>query len=230
MRIPSRVLAFVFVLICGAPLIAQETVFNVPSGDILDRGKIYSELDVSYRSSDSLKTFTPRLVVGLGHRVEIGVNINGIATPVESQSTITPTIKWKFYDGKDNGWSLLVGTNLFLPVQNKTYDVGTWAYAEAVKSWKSNTRATFGAYYASRNVFAPFQRAGGQFAIEQGLTKRITLAADWFTGNSSVGYVTPGLIVKLTPKLTWYISYQIGNAGTNNGNHQLLTELGWTWN
>lgn len=230
MRISSRVLVFVFVLVCCAPLIAQETIFNVPSGDVLDVGKLYSELDVSYRPSDSLKTFTPRLVVGLEHRVEFGVNINGIATPTNSQSTITPTIKWKFYDGKENGWSLLVGDNLFLPVQNKTYDVGTWAYAEVVKSWKSNTRATFGAYYASRNVFAPFQRAGGQFAIEQGVGKRVTLAADWFTGNSSVGYLTPGVILKLTPKLTWYVSYQVGNADTSNGNHQLLTELGWNWN
>ncbi len=217
-------------MVCGAPLIAQETVFNVPSGDVLDRGKAYGELDVTYRPFDSLKTFTPRFVVGLGHRVEVGVNINGIATPAESQSTITPTVKWKFYNGKDNGWSLLVGNNLFLPVQNKTYNVGTWTYAEAVKSWKSNTRATFGAYYASRNVFAPFQRAGGQFAIEQELTKRVTLAADWFTGNSSAGYVTPGVIVKVTPKLTWYISYQIGNVGANSGNHQLLAELGWNWN
>ena len=31
---------------------AQETVFNVPSGDTLDRGKVYGELDVTYRPSD----------------------------------------------------------------------------------------------------------------------------------------------------------------------------------
>jgi hypothetical protein len=211
-------------------VVAQETIFNVPSGDVLDRGKIYSEVDVTYRPSDSLKTFTPRIVAGLGRRIEIGLNINGIATPVTSQTTIVPNIKWKAYDGGDNGWSFLLGDNLFIPVQNKTYDTGTWVYTEFVKSWKTNTRVTIGAYYATRNVFAPFQRAGGQFAIEQTLTKRVTLAADWFTGSSSVGYVTPGLIIKVTPKLTWYISYQLGNSGVAGGNHQVLTEIGWNWN
>ena len=210
--------------------VAQETVFNVPSGDLLDRGKVYNELDVTYRPSDSLKTFTPRLVVGLGKRIEVGLNVNGVARPVASQTTITPAIKWKPYDGGNDGWSFLVGDNLFIPIQNKTYRAGTWVYAEFVRSWKTNTRVTFGGYYASRNVFAPFQRAGGQFAIEQTLNKNVTLAADWFTANSSAGYVTPGLILKLAPKLTWYVSYQLGNSGVTAGNQQLLTEIGWNWN
>jgi hypothetical protein len=224
------ILFLTFVSALAAPLLAQETVFNVPSGDILDPGKVYGEFDFSYRPSDSLKTFTPRVVVGIGHRLEIGVNINGIATPVASQTTLTPNIKWKLYDGGKNGWSFLVGDNLFIPVQNKSYNIGTWAYAEFVKSWKTNTRATFGAYYSSRDVFAPFQRAGGQFAIEQGIGKRLTLAADWFTGNSGAGYITSGSFLKITKKVTWYMSYQIGNTGVSSGNHQLLTEIGWNWN
>ena len=230
MKIPRvfflLLLPFAFI----APSAAQETIFNVPSGDVLDRGKVYGELDASYRPSDALKTFTPRLVVGVGKRLEVGVNINGIEAPVASQTTITPTIKWKPFDGGQNGWAFLVGDNLFIPVQNKTYNAGTWAYAEFVKSWKTGTRATFGAYYASRNVFAPFQRAGGQFAFEQALNKRVTFATDWFTGNSSAGYVTPGLVAKITPKFTGYISYQIGNSGVTRGNHQVLAEIGWNFN
>ena len=50
--------------------VAQETVFNVPSGDVLDRGKVYTEFDFSYRPDDALKTYTPRVVVGLGKRFE----------------------------------------------------------------------------------------------------------------------------------------------------------------
>lgn len=220
---------FVFAVITLSAF-GQETVFNVPSGDILDRGKVYGEFDFSYRPTDSLKSFTPRTVVGVGKRVEVGVNINGIVAPGLSQTTITPTVKWKVYNGGDNGWSFLLGDNLFIPVQNKTYNLGTWTYAELVKSWKTNTRVTFGGYYSSRNVFSPAQRAGGQFAIEQSVGKRVTLAADWFTGNSSVGYVTPGVVVKITPKVTLYGSYQFGNVGFSNGNHQILMELGWNLN
>src|SRR5512147_416486 len=139
-------------LIFGGSCFAQETVFNVPSGDVLDRGKVYSEFDFSYRPTDSLKTFTPRVVVGLGKHIEVGINVNGIVAPGLSQTTVTPTIKWKVYDGGDNGWAFLVGDNLFVPVRNKVYDVGTWTYAEFVKSLKTKTRLTFGGYYASSNV------------------------------------------------------------------------------
>jgi hypothetical protein len=211
-------------------LAAQETVFNVPSGDILDRGKLYAEFDFGYRGIDSLKTSTPRVVVGIGDKIEIGLNVNNIVSPGPSQATFTPTIKWRAYDGGDRGWSFLVGDNIFIPAQNKTYNAGTWIYAEFVKTLGTKTRLTFGGYYFSREVVASAQRGGGQFAIEQPVGMHLTLAADWFTGKQSAGYVTPGAILKLNSKLTWYISYEIGNAGAASGNRQLLTEIGWSMN
>ena len=209
---------------------AQETVFNVPSGDVLDRGKIYTELDFTYRPLDAFKTYTPRVVVGLGRRFEAGVNINGIVDPGLSQVIVTPTVKWKIYDGGENGWGFLIGDNLFIPVQNKTFDAGTWIYTEFVKTFKTRTRTTFGGYYASANVFDVAQRGGGQFAVEQSIGSKFTLAADWFTGKHGVGYLTPGIYLKLTPKLTWYASYELGNTRVSHGNHQFLTELGWNIN
>ncbi len=32
---------------------AQQTIFNVPSTDVLDRGKVYAELDVSFKPTDA---------------------------------------------------------------------------------------------------------------------------------------------------------------------------------
>ena len=217
-------------LTCATCAGAQETVFNVPSADVLDRGKVYTEFDFSYRPDDALKTFTPRIVIGLGKRFEAGVNVNGVVDPGTGQTTITPTLKWKAYDGGDNGWSFLIGDNLFIPVQNKFCDAGTWTYAEFTKSFRSQTRLTFGGYYASANVLAAAQRGGGQFAIEQTVNNRLTLAADWFTGKHAAGYLTPGIVLKLTPKLTWYMAYEVGNTAVSRGNHQLLAEIGWNIN
>lgn len=209
---------------------AQETVFNVPNADILDRGQVYVEFDFAYRQFDDVKGYTPRAVVGIGHRIEIGVNINNVVQSGPSQATITPTMKWKIYSGKENGWAFLVGDNLFIPVQNRTYKAGVWTYAEFAKTLRTKTRLTAGGYFFSRNVVASTNRGGGQFAIEQPVESRVTLAADWFTGNQSFGYVTPGVVIKLNNNWTWYIGYQIGNAGVMNGNHQLLTEVGWNVN
>ncbi len=209
---------------------AQQTIFNVPSGDVLERGKTYGELDATYRHSDSAAGFTPRFVAGIGRRVEVGLNVNGLGTSGDPQTILTPTIKWKAYDGGSNGWAFLVGDDLFFPVQNRTYNAGNYVYAEFTKTWRTQTRVTFGAYDCTRHVVAAGNRGGGQFAIEQPLHKRLTLAADWFTGHHGLGFVTPGVIVKVTSKLTWYGSYQIGNHAVSSGNHQFLTELGWNFN
>jgi len=64
----------------SAGALAQETIFNVPSGDILDKGKIYGEFDSAYLWDDRIGTYTPRVVVGIGHQLEIGLNLNGITT------------------------------------------------------------------------------------------------------------------------------------------------------
>ena len=228
MKILAAVLALLVCLV--APAAAQETIFNVPSGDVLERGKVYGELDFSYQHSTDIAGFTPRIVAGIGKRVETGVNVNGLTTGTDARTTLSPTVKWKAYDGGKNGWALLAGDDLFFPVQNRTYRAGNYVYAELTKSWAGGTRVTFGAYHFTRNVVAGAQRAGGQFAIEQPLNRRITLAADWFTGHHALGYVSPGIIAKLTSKLTWYGSYQIGNAEVSNGNHQLLLEIGWNVN
>ena len=220
------------VLLLGTSLgvFAQQTVFNVPSGDVLDRGKVYGELDIAYQHSTDIAAFTPRIVIGAGHGIEVGVNINGISAGVDPQTTLTPTMKWKAYDGHKNGWAFLLGDEVFVPIQNRTYNVGNYAYAEITKSVTSSTRATFGAYWFTPNVVASGSKTGGQFAIEQTLSKRVAVAADWYTGNQALGYFTPGVIVKVTSHLSWYGSYQIGNHNVTNGNHQFLTELGWNFN
>jgi hypothetical protein len=209
---------------------AQQTVFNVPSGDVLDKGKVYGEIDFAYLWHASAGTYTPRVAGGIGNRIEIGLNLNGITSSGPSQTTPTPTIKWKAYDGGKNGWSFLVGDDVFIPVQNRSYKAGNYIYGEFTRMLKTQTRFTFGAFDFTRSVVASGNKAGGQFAVEQPVSKRITLAADWFTGHHGIGYFTPGAVIKLTNRATAYAAYEIGNSGLSSGNHQLLIELGWNFN
>lgn len=108
--------------------------------------------------------------------------------------------------------------------------VGNYVWTELAHAWKSGTRATFGAFQITPNVVAAKQKVGGQFAIEQPIDSRVTFAIDWFTGDSSIGYLTPGVIIKVTRQLSWYATYQLGNHRLTEGNHQFLFELGWNFN
>lgn len=208
----------------------QETVFDVPSADILDKGKVYGELDGTVRVVDPLATFTPRIVVGIGHGIEVGANFDGLSTPTLGELAISPTVKWRLWQRKTSGWSLFVGDDLFFPVSQRSYNAGNYVYISFAKEWKSGTRITFGGYDFSRNVVARANRAGGQFTFEQPITRHFALAAEWYTGNTDVGYVNPGVILKLTSKLTLYSAYQIGNAAVTKGNHQFLWEIGYNFN
>lgn len=232
----SRIAAVItlFVLLCGTvvQIQAQQTVFNVPTTDVLDPGKVYFELDISAKPNDpKFSSFVPRGVVGVGGRVEVGLNVTGNIQPGVDATTLVPAVKWKVYDGHDNGWAIAVGNNLFIPLRNKSYNLGTYSYTMAQKSFKTKTRVGFGGYFFSRNVVAPdANRAGGQFTFEQTVTKKLNINADWFTGKHANGLFTSGVAYKLTGELTGVAAYSIGNANVTNGNHFLYFEMGYNFN
>jgi hypothetical protein len=211
---------------------AQQTIVNVPNADILEKGKVYVEFDASYkfdRGADNVvgrfSSFVPRVVVGIGHKMEVGVNVIGNIQPGSDATTIVPTIKAKVYNNES--WSIVTGANIYIPVRNRAYNLGSYTYAQASKTFKSNTRLTFGGYHASANVFASrAQRAGGQFGIEQSLSSKFSIGADWITGKHAAGYVTPVLTYKPHPKVAIYQGYSIGNADAGRGNHFFYTAIG----
>jgi len=235
-RVPGLALFVVVMTALSITGHAQQTVFNVPTTDVLDRGKVYFELDISAKPNDStalnkFSSFVPRLVVGAGGKVEVGVNILGNVQPGPDSTTTAPAVKWKVFDGKDNGWAMVVGDNLYFPVRNKGYNAGTYSYTTIQKTFNKSTRVGFGVYFFSKNVVAAnANRAGGQFTFEQPITKKLNFNADYLTGKMANGYVTLGAAYKLTNKLTGVAAYSIGNANASHGNHFLYFELGYNFN
>jgi hypothetical protein len=225
-------------LIAPVELRAQQTIFNVPTTDVLDRGKVYGELDVPFKTSNDpanvvprFSSFVPRIVVGVGNGAEVGLNLIGNINPGPDSTTLVPAIKYKAYDGGDNGWAVVFGDNVFIPVRNRSYDIGNYFYVQVSKTFKTKTRITAGSYHFSDNVVAAAaQRAGGQFGIEHPVTSSFGLAADWYTGKHAAGYFTPGVILKPHPRVTGYAGYSLGNANLRNGNHFFLLELGYNFN
>lgn len=115
-RLLVAVIVLFLVLLYGAHsnTQAQQTVFSVPTTDVLEKGKVYLELDISVKPNDSdavnkFSSFVPRLVVGAGGRVEVGLNVLGNIQPGPDSTTLAPALKWKVYEGKDNGWATIYG-------------------------------------------------------------------------------------------------------------------------
>lgn len=178
---------------------AQQTIFNFRSADVMDNGKVYVELDAAFKTNDQevlrrFSSFVPRVVVGSGGNVEVGLNVTGNINPGADSTAIVPTIKWRFYQNEKNKLGLFAGTNFYIPVRNRSYNFGCYSYA-AVGKTIGKTRLTAGGFVASRNVFAPgASRSGGQFAVERTINNKMAVAADWLTGKHASGYFTPGSI------------------------------------
>ena len=227
----------VFLMICVFSFTAnaQQTIFNVPTTDVLGYGKVYVEFDAAFKLDRTAQfgrfsSFVPRVVVGVGGNVEVGLNVTGNIQPGDDSTTLVPNVKWKFYENKKKDTALIAGTNFYIPVRNRSYDAGAYTYL-AVSKTINKTRLTAGGYVATKNVFAAKAvRAGGQFGVEQTINSKFSLAADWITGRHSAGYFTPGVIYKPHPKVTTYFSYSIGNDQAVKGNHFFLFELGYNFN
>lgn len=229
------IFAFIFTLLLGIEARPQQTIFNVPTVDVLDRGKVYVELDAAFKPTDQsglsrFSSFVPRVVIGTGSDVEVGLNVTGNIQPGADSTTLVPIVKYRFYHNEKTKMSLIAGSNFYIPVRNRGYKFGTWTYVAGAKTF-GGTRLTAGTYLASKNVFAPKAvRAGGQFGVEHTINDKFSVAADWITGKHANGYITPGVIYKPHPKVTTYWSYSIGNSGVSNGNHYFLFELGYNFN
>lgn len=210
---------------------SQQTIFNVPSSDILERGKVYVEFDATFKPNrdDALgkfSSFVPRVVVGAGGSVEVGLNITGNINPGKDSTTLVPAIKWRPYHNEKKGVSIVVGDNLYIPVRNKSYNLGNYAYAQVSKTFNGGTRLTGGGYLFTKNVVSTAARGGGQFGFEQSVNKYLNINADWLTGKHAAGYFTPGVSFKPHSKVTGYIGYSIGNADAGKGNHFFYAAVG----
>jgi len=73
---------------------------------------------------------------------------------------------------------------------------------------------------------AKASRVGGQFASEQPITSKFTIAADWYTGKHAAGYFTPGINFKPHRKVTGYFGYSLDNAAVSKGNHFFYAATG----
>ncbi|HEY7112405.1 MAG TPA: hypothetical protein VIA45_05680 [Thermoanaerobaculia bacterium] len=216
-------------LLIGAaavPAKAQQTIFNVPSGDVLDKGKAYLEADALVRPEDpNFAVFTGRGVYGFGANIEAGVNFGGFVTPGRSVPIATPNLKWQPWHNDKLAFTTGV-FGLFYLRGSKDGDPAVLGYGEASYKLPTNTRLTAGGYWASSGYAAADPQAGALIGFEQKVNDHLNFIADWISGKNGLGYFTPGVSVPLDA-WTIYLGYSFKN-GDSRGN-AILFELGFTF-
>ena len=203
----------------------QQTIFNVPSADILDRGKIYLETDWLWRPVEPrFSSGEIRAVYGPWSNVEVGVNLGGFAPQGRSAIVAAPNVKWQPHHS--DTLSLTTGVlALFRVSGTGDHTPAVLGYAHAAVRLPIGTRLTAGGWVASSNYAGSDVERGGLFALEQPIVSKVTIAADWYTGGSGLGYASPGLIMT-QGRWVLYASYTFKNGDSRRSG--LLLEMGFT--
>ncbi|HSS44030.1 MAG TPA: hypothetical protein VLO07_01720, partial [Thermoanaerobaculia bacterium] len=174
----------------------QQTIFNVPTADVLDRGKLYSETDWLWRPTGPrfVTGSLLRGVYGFGGNVEGGINFAGFNTPGRSVPTAAPNVKWRPY--RSDVFTVTTGASgVFFLRGVRDGAAGAMGYAHGAVKLATGTRLTAGGWWASSHYAGPGAEKGGLFGVEQPIASTVTLAADWYTGRNGLGYASPGVIV-----------------------------------
>ena len=222
-------------LVPNGTAVAQSTLFNVPSTDVVSKKKVYLEFDfLSHfepHSDGGFQIYAPRAVFGVAKGVEVGVNVTAVDAFAPNQPVyISPNAKWQFYNNEQKGVAISVGGLLYTPVAHRA-GAATYGFVYSVVSKKVKSdygpRFTGGGYALPGLANGAGTQGGAIVGYEQPVARKVTFVADWFSGKNAFGYVTPGFSFALPKNSLLNIGYSIGNHGP--GNNALFVYYGITF-
>jgi hypothetical protein len=220
----SNLALLVCLFLFGVSMVnAQSTLFNIPSTDILPEKKVYLEFDFlahfeSYNNG-GFQSYIPRAVVGVGKKIEVGVNVGFTKSGTPNSVEIQPNIKYQAYSNEKYGVAVSTGAILYAPITRRA-GTNTFAmiYSNVSKQLKGKygPRVTGGGYGLVNRVSGAGDRGGAMIGYEQPITQKVKFVADWFSGKNRFGYGTPGLAITTSNTSALYLGYSFGNSGRKN--------------
>jgi hypothetical protein len=211
---------FLVLFLAPSFAVAQSTLMNVPSTDVVASKKVYVEMDFltnyAWQREGSFQNYIPRAVVGVAGNVEAGVNVSlthvsGQNSPIEVQ----PNVKLQFYNNEAAGVAGATGCILYTPITHRR-GTDTLGQCYAVGSTRftgsHGPRFTGGGYTL---IGAPAERTKGGAIVgyEQPLFNRFSFLVDWFSGDNRFGYVSPGISIATSKTTALTTGYAIANHG-----------------
>ena len=193
---------------------AQQTLFNVPSADVTEKGMIFVQQEGQF--SDKFGLFTSYGAYGIGKNTEIDLTLFGVGTKKVRNEVLGFGFKTFIPLHEKSETKLTFGT--LLPVSLRGNGIGGSAYSHlSARLPKLKTRFTAGGFVGTTTVF------GRDFisfigAVEQPINKKFGLQVEWYSGKHSNGFLIPGFYYNFPQNATLWVGYQIHNNKVNGDN------------
>jgi hypothetical protein len=179
---------------------AQSVVVGVPSTDVAPKGIAM----IAHESQGSVKDSKPYWnsftfgTVGIATNVELAATLYGVGSPM-GKIALSVGYKQRVPLASKSEWEPTFAFGPMLPISLSGDGVGIWAYgALSVRLPVLRTRFTMGPSYGTRQIFG-YTTLHMFAAVEQPLSKKISLIADWFSGTHELG--------ALVPAVQWTVSH-----------------------
>src|SRR5262245_37119605 len=221
-------------------LLAQSTIFNVPTTDTVRKGNVHLELDWLAQNPnthiDRLHIFSPKVVFGLTRNIEVGATVPIHNKPLAAYDTFfEPNVKWRFASSEKKGIAAAAGAILVTPINDQTFgDTYALVYGNFSKHVSGNygprfTAGPYGVLGAGPIWNGP--KAGVILGYEQPIHAKASIVADWYSGKNGLGQFTPGLSFTRPARGLLNVGYRFGNDsyGNDKSNRYLFLRRGMTF-
>lgn len=236
----SPIALFVVVLLVVAVMsfsrraYAQSVVVSVPNTDVTPEGVAMlaheSQVNVwtydePYWNSFSFATY------GVGRNIELAATLYGVGRPSTSNVTVALGYKHRVPLSKESPWEPAFAFGPMLPMSLSGKGVGVWTYlAASIRVPGVRTRFTIGPSYGTKQIFGGTSPTLAMLAaVEQPITKRVSLIADYFSGTHELAALVPALQINATRSFIVIAGVKIPNspaAGPTSALVELTYEIG----
>jgi hypothetical protein len=221
-----KIFIFFIALFISSQALAQQTIFNVPSADILEKDKNFLQHESQFRSNDPDKFWnaTNYFARGVGNNIELDITQFNLSTPASNNVAIGIGGKTALFVDENDPYKIKTIVGFMLPISLQDQGVGHWFYAsESIFLPQTNTRLTVGFSSSSKQVFGKNVNAV-MLGIEQKITDDFSLIGDWYSGHHAAGLAALGFSYALPRDFTFYGGYQITNS-KRNGRNSFVIEV-----
>ncbi len=240
----KNILLVLISLLISTQIYAQQNLFNIPSGDITPKGKVFYQHQINVYSNkfESKGHF----VYGLGKQWDAGINIVGTGayfTPefkaiynsdYTEKKALSPTamlsVQKQFTVNKYVTANVGTQAGINLSNQSSKIQPAYFHYGLLGYQFKPGRKLLIGPYLTNNQYVGPGNRAGIQAGYEWKLNKKIYLMGDFISGNNESSVLVSGLMYNVNKKIQLCMGYMIPNPNSIK-RQGLVFEFNWYgWN
>ncbi|MBM3798339.1 MAG: hypothetical protein FJW31_30850 [Acidobacteria bacterium] len=149
---------------------------------------------------------------GLSKNTELAATLHGLGRPASGNVSLGVGLKhrWLLHTTA-SGWQLGASSGFMTPLSLSGRGVGGWGFSNfSVRAPGVRTRVTAGPSYGSSQIFGR-RTYSTMVGLEQPLSKKFSLAADWFSGTHDLAAAIGGVAWHPTPQLVVIFAYKVPN-------------------